>query len=199
MRMTARGRNAAIAAATLVVVLVAAVVVLAAGGGGSSGTSKPPASAAAQLVPADALVYVHLSTDPDRAQTRSAAKLAASFPSWKALRDGIVARLQAPGCDAAGKALKTADEAALAIFDTGGGKSRANSLVLVDTGKTHPGAKQQGCGALSSTYVGTFLAIGQPDSLQLAAKLNKAGGAGSLAAAPGPKAEMAKLPEDRVA
>jgi hypothetical protein len=91
----------------------------------------------------------------------------------------------------------TADEAALAIFDTGG--KQANSLVLVDTGKTHPGARQQGCGALSSTYVGTFLAIGQPESLALAANLDKAGGAGSLAAAPGAKAEMAKLPEDRVA
>ena len=196
MRLTARGRYAAIAALALVVVLVVAAVVLATGGG-DSGTAKPPASAAAQLVPADALVYVHLSTDPGRAQTRRASKLASSFPSWTALRDGIVARLQAPGCDAAGQALKTADEAALAIFDTGG--KQANSLVLVDTGKEHPGAKQQGCGALSSTYVGTFLAIGQPESLALAAKLDQAGGKGSLAAAPGPKAQLARLPEDRVA
>jgi hypothetical protein len=196
MTLTRRGRIALAAGVALVVVVAIAVVALA--GGGDGGSSKPPASAAAALVPADTLVYVHLSTDPGRRQTRDAAKLAASFPSWKALRDGIVSRLQAPGCDAATKALKTADEAALAIFDTSGG-SQANSLVLVDTGKQHPGAKQQGCGALSSTYVGTFLAIGQPESLQLAAKLSKAGGAGSLAQAAGPKAEMAKLPADRVA
>jgi hypothetical protein len=195
MRLTARGRHAAIAAAVLVAVLLAAVIALA--GGGDEGTAKPPASAAAQLVPADALVYVHLSTDRDRSQTRSASELASSFPSWTALRDGIVSRLQAPGCDAATKALKTADEAALAIFDTGG--KQANSLVLVDTGKPHPDARQQGCGSLSSTYIGTFLAIGQPESLQLAAKLEKAGGKGSLAAAPGPKRQFAKLPEDRVA
>jgi hypothetical protein len=180
----------------MVVVLVVAVIAVA--GGGDGGSAKPPASAAARLVPADALVYVHLSTDPDRAQTRDATKVAESFPSWRALRDGIVQRLQAPGCDVATKALKNADEAALAIFDTGS-SAQANSLVLVDTGKEHPGAKQQACGSLSSAYVGTFLAIGQPESLSIAAKLQKADGKGSLAQAAGPKTELAALPEDRVA
>jgi hypothetical protein len=193
--LTRRGRNVAIGAAVALVVLIVAVVAIAAGGGGGE-AATPPASGAAALVPADALVYVHLSTDRDRAQTRDAARLASSFPSWKALRDGIVSRLQAPGCDAATTALKTADEAALAIFDSGG--ARANSLVLVDTGQAHPGARQQGCGSLSSTYVGTFLAIGQPESLALAAKLERAGGRGSLAQAAGPKAQLAKLPRDRV-
>ena len=181
----------------MVVVLVVAVIALA-GGGDDGGSPKAPASDAARLVPSDALVYVHLSTDPDRAQTRDAAKVAASFPSWASLRDGIVSRLQAPGCDVATKALKTADEAALAIFDTGT-TTQANSLVLVDTGKEHPGAEQRACGSLSSTYVGTFLAIGQPESLNAAATLQKAGGKGSLAEAPGPKREMGALPEDRVA
>src|SRR5262245_29272993 len=101
-------------AAAMVVVLVVAVIAIA--GGGDGGSDAPPASAAAGLVPADALVYVHLSTDPDRAQTRDAAKVAESFPSYRTLRDGIVSRLQAPGCDLATKALKNADEAALAIF-----------------------------------------------------------------------------------
>jgi hypothetical protein len=196
LALTARGRTVAIAAAAALVVLVVVAVVALAGGGGD-GTSTPPASGAAQLVPANALVYVHLSTDRDRSATRDAAKVAAAFPSWPALRDGVVQRLQAPGCDVAAKALKQADEAALAIFDTSGG-SRANSLVLVDTGKDHPGAKQQGCGSLTSTYVGRFLAIGQPESLRLAAQLAKGHGA-SLADARGPQAQMAKLPEDRVA
>ena len=129
---------------------------------------------------------------------RDAAKVAGAFPSWPALRDGIVSRLQAPGCDTATKALKTADEAALAIFDTGSG-SRANSLVLVDTGKDHPNPKQVACGSLTSTYVGKFLAIGQPESLLLADKLAQGKGGQSLADAPGPKAQFAKLPDDRVA
>jgi hypothetical protein len=196
VKLTARGRRLALGAgAALVVLAILAVVVLAGGDDGSKGA--PPAAAAAQLVPADALVYVHLSTDRDRSETRSAAKVAASFPSWTKLRDAVLTRLQAPGCDEATKALKTADEAALAIFDTGGG-TRANSLVLVDTGKEHPGAKQRGCGTLSSTYVGRFLAIGQPESLQLAGKLAKGQGA-SLADAAGPKRMFAKLPADRVA
>jgi hypothetical protein len=195
VQMTRRGRLALAGAIAVVVVAVVAVVALAGGGGG--GASTPPASAAAKLVPANALVYVHLSTDGNRSATQDAAKVAAAFPSWPALRDGIVSRLQAPGCDVAAKALKTADEAALAIFDTGGG-SRANSLVLVDTGKDHPNPKQQGCGTLTSTYVGRFLAIGQPESLLLAGKLAKGQG-GSLADAAGPKAQMAKLPADRVA
>jgi hypothetical protein len=186
---------AAAVAVGMVVVLVVAVLALAGGGGGKA---KAPASAAAQLVPADALVYVHLSTDGGRAQTRDAAKVADGFPSYAKLRDGLVSRLAAPGCDVATKALKNADEAALAIFDTGT-TAQANSLVLIDTGQTHDGAKQRACGSLSYTYVGTFLAIGQPESLNAAARLRKAGGKGSLAEAPGPKKELAGLPEDRVA
>jgi hypothetical protein len=193
--LTPRGRLVAAIVAAVVVLAFVAVVAF---GGGDGGAAKPPASGAAKLVPADALVYVHLSTDRDRAQTRDAAKVAESFPSWRTLRDGIVSRLQAPGCDVATKALEDADEAALAIFDTGS-SSQANSLVLVDTGKEHPGARQQACGSLSSTYVGTFLAIGQPESLNVAAKLQKADGKGSLAQAAGPKKELAALPEDRVA
>jgi hypothetical protein len=181
----------------LVAVVVVALAVLL-GGGGSGASGSAPASGAARLVPADALVYVHLSTDRSRPATQSAAKVADAFPSWPALRDGIVKRLQAPGCDLAAKALRTADEAALAIFDTGGGASRANSLVLVDTGKEHPGSGQRGCGALTSQYVGRFLAIGQPESLQLAEKLNRGQGA-SLADAAGPRRALAQLPADRVA
>jgi hypothetical protein len=191
-----RSRAVALGAAGTLVVLVVALVLLLSGGDGAT-KGAPPASAAAKLVPADALVYVHLATDSVRSETRAAAKLANAFPSWPALRDGIVTRLQAPGCDVAAKALKSADEAALAIFDTGR-SARANSLVLVDTDKEHPGAKQRGCGTLSSTYVGTFLAIGQPESLALAAKLAKADGRGSLADAAGPKKMFAKLPAGRV-
>jgi hypothetical protein len=196
VRLTQRGRIALFGGAALLLVVLVAVVALASGGGGG-GSSAPPADDAAALVPANALVYVHLSTDTGRGATTDAAKVADRFPSWPALRDGLVARLQAPGCDVATKALKTAKEAALAIFDTSGG-STANSLVLVDTGKTHAGARQSGCGSLTSTYVGRFLAIGQPESLLLAANLAKGRGQ-SLAKAAGPQAEFAKLPSDRVA
>jgi hypothetical protein len=196
LRLTARGRTLLFGGGALVLVLIVVVVALASGGGGG-GSSAPPADDAASLVPASALVYVHLSTDKGRSATTDAARVADAFPSWPALRDGLVSRLQAPGCDVATKALRTAREAALAIFDTGSG-STANSLVLVDTGRTHPGAKQTACGSLTSTYVGKFLAIGQPESLLLAENLAKGRGA-SLARAAGPRAEFAKLPSDRVA
>jgi hypothetical protein len=198
LALTPRGRKVALGGGALLVLVVVALVLLLTGGDAGGTKGAPPASGAAKLVPADALVYVHLSTDRDRSETRAAAEVAQAFPSWRALRDGIVARLQAPGCDLAAKALKRADEAALAIFDTGGGGARANSLVLVDTGKPHPGATQRGCGTLSATYVGTFLAIGQPESLQLAAELAKGQGT-SLADAAGPKRLFAQLPADRVA
>ena len=179
--------------------LVAAVVVagalLLAGSGGAS--SAPPANAAAALVPADALVYVHLSTDSGRPATQRAAKLLARFPSWARLRDRVVKQLAAPGCDVGAKALKGADEVALALFDTGGSKT-ANSLVLIDTGREHGRPEQRGCGALSVAYVGRFLAIGQPESLSTAQKLQRGQGR-SLAAAPGPKRVFAQLPADRVA
>jgi hypothetical protein len=201
LRLTARGRLALLGGGALLLVVLVVVVALASGGGGM-GSSTPPAENAAQLVPADALVYVHLSTDTGRGATTDAAKVAGKFPSWPALRDGLLARLQAPGCDVATRALKTAKEAALAIFDTGSASTddnaTANSLVLVDTGRAHPGARQAACGSLTSTYVGTFLAIGQPESLLLAENLAKGRGR-SLAKAAGPQSEFRKLPSDRVA
>ena len=63
LALTPRGRLVAAAVVAAIVVLVVAVLAFAGGGGGQA---SPPASAAARLVPADALVYVHLSTDADR-------------------------------------------------------------------------------------------------------------------------------------
>ena len=191
----ARRRRWYVAGALVAAVAVVVVLALLFTGGGAKG--EPPAAEAAKLVPADALVYVHLSTDRHRPATTRAAGLAAQFPSWPALRDGIVKRLSAPGCRVGADALRSSKEVALALFDTGGGRT-ANSLVLVDTGRDHPAGRQRGCGALSMTYVGRFLAIGQPESLQLAQRLHKGQGA-TLAAAPGPKRVFAQLPADRVA
>ena len=179
----------------LVAAAVVVIALLLAGSGGAS--TAPPANNAAALVPADALVYVHLSTDRGRPATQHASKTLAGFPSWARLRDRVVKQLAAPGCDVGAKALKGADEVALALFDTGGSKT-ANSLVLIDTGRDHAKPEQRGCGALSVAYVGRFLAIGQPESLAAAAKLHKGQGR-SLATAPGPNKVFAQLPADRVA
>jgi hypothetical protein len=177
--------------AGVAVVVVALAVVL---GGDASGGA--PASAAAKLVPADALVYVHLSTDRDRPATARAAKLAERFPSWPSVRDGLIRRLSAPGCPQGADALKSADEAALALFDVGEGAT-ANSLVLIDTGRERSGGDRR-CGALRLGYVGRFLAIGQPESLRAARDL-QAGRGKALADAPDYRRVLARLPEDRVA
>ncbi|WP_187368785.1 hypothetical protein [Baekduia soli] len=180
---------------------VAAIVValaLALGGSdGGRGSGGPPASGAAALVPADVLVYVHLSTDPGRPATRRAAAMAARFPSWPRLRDSVVRQLAAPDCRTAADALKGANEAALALFYIGKGTT-ANSLVLVDAGGEHADGSQRGCGALSVAYVGHFLAIGQPESLSVAQDLQRGRGT-SLAAAAGPRRVFARLPADRAA
>src|SRR4051794_2875054 len=94
--LTARGRTVLAAGGAVLVVIIVAVVALARGGDGA-GSSAPPAESAAKLVPANAPVYVHISTDRYRSATRDAAQVADRFPSWSALRDGIVSRLQAPG------------------------------------------------------------------------------------------------------
>jgi hypothetical protein len=166
-------------------------------GGGGAQAGDPPPNDAAHLVPANTLVYVHLSTAGRRPATRRAAAMAARFPGWPALRDSIVKRLSAPGCDVGARELKGAKEVALALFDVSGGTT-ANSLVLVDSGRDHQDAEQRGCGALSVAYVGRFLAIGQPESIAAAQQLHRGPGQ-SLADAPGPKHVFAELPADRVA
>lgn len=192
--MATTERGLLVIRAVVAAAVVAAALLLAGSGGAAS---DPPANGAAALVPADALVYVHLSTDRSRPATERAAKMLERFPSWAKLRDRVVKQLAAPGCDAGAKALKGADEVALALFDTGKGKT-ANSLVLIDTGREHRASEQRGCGQLSLAYVGRFLAIGQPESLSAARKLH-AGQGRSLAAAPGPRRVFAELPADRVA
>jgi hypothetical protein len=177
-----------------VVVLIVLLVLLVASGGGSS--SAPPDDAA-KLVPSTALVFVHLSTDTDRDATKTALELAQRFPSFGRLRNTLLRRLQDPRC---GTDLREqhGKEAALALLNTQTGT--AGSLVLVDTGKDHPGAQTKACGLVSQTYIGRFLAIGQQQSLTAARALAKAGDKGSsLARNPDFAKAMAGLPADRVA
>jgi Protein of unknown function (DUF3352) len=78
------GGVAALVAAVLILVLV----VLPGGG------SAAPATGAVRLVPADALVYVHVSTDPDREETTHALDLVGRFPSVGSLERRAVTSLR---------------------------------------------------------------------------------------------------------
>lgn len=178
--------------------VLAALLVIGLGlllGGGGSSSHAAPVSGAARLVPDSTLVFVRVSLDEDRAPVRRAADTAQDFPSYTRLRDTIVKQLRAPGCDVGATALSTADDAALALFDTGG--ASANSLVLIDTGQQHAETQERACGALRAAYVGRFLAIGQAASLKTAREL-QAGRGTSLAAGRLTGPALATLPADRV-
>jgi hypothetical protein len=179
----------------LTAALVVAVGLLVGGGSSSTGSGAALASRTAGLVPADALVYVHLSMDRDRDATARAEALAGRFPGWARLRDGIVTRLSAPRCPVDRRALR-GKEAALAFLKGSG--ATAGSLVLIDTGVDHPRPARRTCGTLSTEYIGTFLAIGQPASLRAARDL-AAGRGASLAESSAWKAVAEDLPADRVA
>jgi hypothetical protein len=169
-----------------------AVGVIAARGGGE----PPPATGAARLVPADALVFVHLSTDPDRAAVRRARALAERFPGFAARRDRILRGLSVRRCGLSREDLR-GKEAALALLDARGGT--AGSLVLVEGGRDDAdGAAQRRCGAVSVRRIGRYVAIGQPPSLAAAADVAR-GRAPALADDPLFRHATAGLPGDRVA
>jgi hypothetical protein len=183
-------RRALILAAVVVLVVAVAAVAL---GGGSDPT--PPAAQATRLVPADALVYLHLSTDGKREGTAAAKRLAERFPGYEPARRSLVRRLSAPGCKVDAGALKDGREAALALVDTGGGN--AGSLIYVDTGNTTQ-APERTCGTIQTGKFGRFLVIGQPQTIVMARRL--ASGKGKpLSADPDYRRELARLPTGRVA
>ncbi len=76
------------------VALLALVVGLVCGRGGGG-----PADEAARLVPASALVYLHLSTDREREPDARLARLAATLPSVALLRDRIAAAISPTAFD----------------------------------------------------------------------------------------------------
>jgi hypothetical protein len=161
----------------------------------SSATERPLAADSARLVPSDALVFVHLSTDTGRDATRASLKLAKRFPGFASLQRTLLGRLSAPGCPIDVNRLKKGREASLALLDAGGGN--AGSLILVDTGDTKP-IRSSACGVLQTEKFGRFYAIGQPQTIQVARELNRGHGR-SLAAYEPYRRELAKLPAGRVA
>lgn len=211
--MRRRRRTALIAA--VVLVGVAAVVVgalLVFGGGGSSPSI---ADRAAALVPADALVYVHVSTDGDRGAVQAAERLAGSFDGYERLRDGILDRLSVGGGGRGAVRPWLGDEAALALLGPRG--QTAGSLVLLsvrDRGRAEAfvreGARRSGpsrtyqgvtlhrYGAVYAAFVGDFLVLGQRASVQAAIDRQRGRGA-ALARDATYRKLHARLPGDRVA
>lgn len=132
-------RRAAVIAAAAAVLITILVVVLVTGSG-----VAPPATGTAQVVPADALAYVHLSTDPGRPAVRDAEALARRFPDYPLAYATVLNRVAAivggsgsasgsgngPGSFAAAVRPWLGNEAALAVLPGPGGSE--SSLIVLD-------------------------------------------------------------------
>jgi hypothetical protein len=213
LTQTIRHRRAAAVAAGLAVLAVLAFALRACGGG----ESGPPATAAARFVPADALLYLHLSTDGDRDAVKRALALAERFPSFPRARDAALARLSATG---AGVSFQRdvrpwlGDEVALAVLDTPG--PTAGSLVILDVADrrraesflrrvggpphrlSHRGTPISQYGNAAAAFVDGHLVIGQVAGLRTAIDA-AAGRAPSLARSSVYRRASAGLPDGRVA
>ncbi|MDO8212743.1 DUF3352 domain-containing protein [Conexibacter sp. CPCC 206217] len=168
----------------LVVAVVVAIVAL--GGGGSD--DGPPATAAARLAPADALAYVHVSTDGERGGVQRALAAARRMGIEQTLRDQL-SGLLGSGSGAAPVDFERdvrpwlGDEAALALTRGSGGT--AGSLLLLsmtDEAGARDFLSRTAGPARRSAYRGTatasygngtvsafvdgFLAIGQSDTVR---------------------------------
>jgi hypothetical protein len=196
------------------IVLLVAVIVP-----GGDAAEAPPATGAASVVPSDALVYVHLSTDGRRPAVTRALALASRFPDYPLLREGLIARLSAT---TAGSGLDFARDirpwlgadAALALLNTP--TSTAGSLIVLDVADraaakrflVHAGPTGQPAtyrriqilpyrAGTEMALIGRHLAIGQDASVRAAIDI-ASGGAPSLQANPAFKRASAGAPASRV-
>lgn len=186
-----RGQGLLAGIALLVAAVVVGLVLVLSGGGGGDG--PPPADAATGLVPANALVYLHLSTDGSRKGTRRAEAVARRFPGFADAESALVRRLSAPDCGLSASDVQ-GRELGFALLP--GANRTAGSLVLLDTGGKRVAAR--GCGGLSVATVGRFEVIGQPETVAASQALAKGKGA-SLAADPLYRRATAELATGRVA
>src|SRR4051794_8365347 len=136
------------------VVLLLAILALAT----ADAISRPgPGGEAAALVPASALAFVRLSTDPQDAAARQLLALAPRVPGFLSLRDAALSAVSpAPGAFDPRRDVRPwlGDEAAVALVDVGGG--RFASIVLAQV-RSRPRAE-----ALLQRVAGGGAGVGLP-------------------------------------
>jgi hypothetical protein len=142
---------------------------------------------AADLVPANALAYVHATVDPDSDQWKNAANLIRRVPRLARLRDRTLRGLTARGArlDLDRQVYPwLGDEAALALL--AGGKGEARSLILLEVSdsllardflaravgrvrkSSYRGVGIEFYGNLATAFLGDFLAIGRVENVRAA-------------------------------
>ena len=159
--MSGGNRRLALAVAGLIA-LAALLAGLALGGGGDDEASAAPREETLKLVPASALVALHLSTDTSRPAVRRAGRIAGRLPSWPELRKSLLARLDSPGCGIDMEE-DPGREVSFALLPGRGGT--ASPLLLTDAPSSGlPETGSQPCGALVVQRIGDLVAIGEPST-----------------------------------
>lgn len=113
------------------VVLLVAILALAVG---ATVADPGPGGGAAELVPASALAFARLSTDPDDAAARRLARLAPRIPGYLRLRDAALTAVSpAPGAFDLRRDVRPwlGDEAAVALVELGGGRFGSLAIARV--------------------------------------------------------------------
>lgn len=172
----------------------------------------PPKDLAARLVPANALAYVHLSTDPEREADRQLLADLQRFPALTALRERLVSTVGRDFDLARDVRPWLGDEVAIALLDAGGtvadsllvlavrDRAKADTFLtrVVGAGTPVPyrGVPVQHFGPVSAAFSGTFLIIGQDAAVKGA--LDRAAGTGpTLDEAPTYRRATQDRPDDR--
>jgi hypothetical protein len=181
-----RRRLGALLGIALITALIGLSVALVSRGKGE----RPPATGAAAVVPADALAYLHLSTDPTRPGVKRALSLLSRFPDYPRLTATLLGRLSAVlggsasggfgqavvpwlGREAAFAVLTTptASAGTLLVLDV---RNRLGAQTFLNTTGAMPDGSYDGVGLLRSAsgteyaFVRHYLAAGQPDSVRAA-------------------------------
>jgi hypothetical protein len=177
---------------------------------------RPPPTGAARLVPADALIYVHASTDGDRSAVQRMLGLARRFPGYPRLRDDLLARLPSGGRVLSFQrdlAPWIGSEAALAALRTGPRTTVSLVVVAVKdrsgaerflrrarTGGTsaYRGTPISGYAGGASAFLGRYLVLGQLPAVRAAID-RFTGRAPALSASPTFGQGMRAMPAGRVA
>jgi Protein of unknown function (DUF3352) len=170
-------RPQVLVALALVAVLALAAGLVCAGGGGE----EAPPDDAARLAPADALAYVHLSTDPDRPADRRLARFAAALPTVTRLRDQIVAAISPQafdlerdvrpwlGDELAYAAVSPADSLVLAeVADRPGAEALVARIGNLSGAAQCRGVRVLVAGPTALAFVGDFLAVGTEAAVRAA-------------------------------
>jgi hypothetical protein len=179
-------RPRVLAALALVALLALAAGFVYAGGGGE----EAPPDDAAQLVPPDALAYVHVSTDPDRAADRRLARYAEALPTLTRLRDQVVAAISPQafdlerdvrpwlGDELAYAAVSPFDSLVLAEVDD---RPKADAFVArignLSGAAQYRGVRVLVAGQTALAFVGDFLAVGTEAAVRAAVDRHRGDGA----------------------